>query len=75
MVSLRKHIDKHCKSCIYDPLSGHGTWRQQVEGCTVLNCELYAVRPCSRGKNASSTNEMPEGLRKYQESQITKGSN
>ena len=45
--SLRRSINEYCKSCIYDPHSGLGTWRQQVEGCTVIKCELYAVRPRS----------------------------
>ena len=45
--SLRRSINEYCKSCIYDPHSGLGTWRQQVEACTVIKCELYAVRPRS----------------------------
>ena len=46
--SLRVSINKYCQSCIYDPKSGLGTWRQQVEACTVTKCELYAVRPRSK---------------------------
>ena len=43
-MSLRKAIDEHCKSCIYDSLAP-GTWRKQVEECTVTVCKLYPVRP------------------------------
>jgi len=34
-----------CKSCIYDPGSGNGAWREQVAGCSSSNCALHAVRP------------------------------
>ena len=44
--SLRKAINDHCKGCVYDPANG-GTWRQQVERCTVTLCPLYPVRPVS----------------------------
>jgi hypothetical protein len=47
-VSLRRSIDEKCKSCIYDPLSRLGTWREQVAGCTVTRCALYQVRPLPR---------------------------
>ena len=43
--SLRKAINAHCKACIYDPNARTGTWRQQVEACTVKRCDLYPVRP------------------------------
>ena len=46
-VSRRKAIDSHCKDCIYDPLSGGGTWRQQVEACGITKCSLWPVRPMS----------------------------
>jgi hypothetical protein len=48
-MGLRAAINAKCKDCIYDPLSGLGTWRQQVEGCTCLNCPLWLVRPVSSG--------------------------
>ena len=41
---LRASINANCCDCIYDELEP-GTWRKQVENCTVTNCELYAVRP------------------------------
>jgi hypothetical protein len=43
--SMRKAVDAMCKGCIYDPLSGLGTWRQQTEGCTSTECPLYELRP------------------------------
>ena len=41
---MRKAIDAKCKDCIYDPLSGLGTWKQQVQGCTSKECGLWPVR-------------------------------
>ena len=46
--SLRAAINAHCKACTYDPLCGGGTWRQQVEACTITHCELHSVRPRSK---------------------------
>ncbi len=44
-MSLRAAINAKCKECIYDPIAGRGTWRQQVEACTSPRCPLYPVRP------------------------------
>jgi hypothetical protein len=44
-LSLRAAIDAMCKSCIYDPGSGNGAWREQVAGCSSSNCPLHSVRP------------------------------
>jgi hypothetical protein len=43
--SLRAAIDAKCKSCIYDPRSGRGAWREQVAGCSSSSCPLHPVRP------------------------------
>jgi len=60
-MSLRAAINAKCKDCIYDPKSGLGTWRQQVQGCTSVNCPLWAVRPLSAGEKAEETaNLAPE---------------
>ena len=45
VVSLRKAINAKCKDCIYDPLCGGGTWREQVAQCSALKCPLWVVRP------------------------------
>ena len=45
-ISAQKAINNHCKGCIYDPLAG-GTWREQVERCTITICELFEHRPRS----------------------------
>jgi hypothetical protein len=50
--SMRKAINDKCKECIYDAVSGTGTWRQQVEACTSRSCSLYAVRPLACGEKA-----------------------
>ena len=41
---LRGKIDAKCCECIYDPISGGGTWKQQVESCTSTTCPLFPVR-------------------------------
>jgi hypothetical protein len=46
-MSLRKAINDKCIECIYDPIGGPGTWRQQVEACTSKCCPLFPVRPLS----------------------------
>lgn len=46
--SMRAAINAMCKYCIYDPLGGGGTWREQVEVCTSPECPLYDFRPISR---------------------------
>jgi len=52
-MSLRAAINAKCKDCIYDPKSGLGTWRQQVEGCTSRNCPLWPHRPTSSSSRLS----------------------
>ena len=47
-ISFRKAINAKCTECIYDPRSGLGNWRQQVEACTVRTCPLWPVRPVSK---------------------------
>ena len=44
MASLKKCIEEKCKDCTYDPLAG-GTWREQVEQCTIRTSALWPVRP------------------------------
>lgn len=53
-MSLRAAINAKCKECIYDPIAGKGTWRQQVEACTAPACPLYPVRPTSKGNKDDS---------------------
>ena len=57
MASLRKRINQHCKSCIYDPYAP-GTWRQQVTLCSVKSCALYNVRP-------KTTRPIPKSVLSY----------
>ena len=48
--SMRKTINDMCKLCIYDPVGGEGTWRQQVQACTSHECPLFDLRPISQPK-------------------------
>ena len=62
-------INEMCKVCIYDRLST-GTWKDQVESCTDMNCPLYSFRPLSAGTNKRLKDERyalmsPEEKKKY----------
>jgi hypothetical protein len=57
MPSLRKRINQHCKSCVYDQ-NAAGTWLQQVSLCSVKSCALYDVRP-------KPTRPIPESVLSY----------
>ena len=46
---LRGRINAMCASCIYDPVGGDGTWKQQITDCTSKTCPLYPVRPLASG--------------------------
>ena len=54
--SLRKAINAHCKSCVYDNLAA-GTWLAQVTLCSVRKCELFDVRP--------TTSSIPDSVFDY----------
>jgi hypothetical protein len=60
-MSLRKAINEKCRDCIYDPKSGLGNWRQQVEGCTIQSCSLWPYRPKSSGSRSSGADLAPIG--------------
>lgn len=61
MASMRKAINDKCRECIYDPIAGKGTWRQQVEACTSRKCPLYPVRPVSTvsGAEVQDSGDLP----------------
>lgn len=56
VLSRAKAVNQHCKDCSYDPLNG-GTWRQQVEACSVTKCALYPIRPTSRSRKDNEEDE------------------
>ena len=43
-VSWRNAVNEKCKDCIYDEY-GEGTWKAQVEACSMPDCPLYTIRP------------------------------
>jgi hypothetical protein len=53
--SLRAAVNAKCKSCIYDPGSGNGAWREQVEACSSSNCPLHPFRPISGAKTRAES--------------------
>jgi len=54
-MSMRAAINAKCRECIYDPMPGNGTWRQQVEACTSYGYPLYPLRPkAEKGANSVS---------------------
>jgi hypothetical protein len=60
--SLRSAINAMCRNCLYDRISGPGSWRQQIEACTAKTCPLYNVRPRPAPTTARALNalENPE---------------
>jgi hypothetical protein len=60
--SLRSAINAMCRYCLYDRISGPGSWRQQIEACTAKTCPLYNVRPRPAPTTARALNalENPE---------------
>lgn len=61
-MSLRAAINAKCKECIYDPLSGGGTWRQQVEACTSYKCPLFPVRPVAARPSVLAAASVPSRM-------------
>jgi hypothetical protein len=55
-MSRQKAINEKCRDCIYDPLAG-GTWRQQVENCTIQTCSLWPYRPVTLATKARRAGE------------------
>lgn len=53
----RGKVNAKCVECIYDPISGGGTWREQVAACASTKCPLWPIRAASRGKKAILTTE------------------
>lgn len=49
LVTRQGAIDAFCKGCVYDPISGRGTWREQVRDCAGFSCALYPYRPLPAG--------------------------
>jgi hypothetical protein len=44
--SPRQAIKAHCVGCIYDNAE-KGNKLEQIENCTIVQCELYEYRPIS----------------------------
>jgi len=42
--SPKRAIANHCKDCTYD-YHCSGNWREQVEACSITQCDLYDHRP------------------------------
>lgn len=46
---FRKRIDDNCRECIYDE-ADNGTWRMQVQACTITRCQFWDIRAKTTGK-------------------------
>ena len=73
-LSPSKAIAAFCKTCIYDPGGGNGSWINQVEDCTAPLCPLFEHRPLTdatkdvlREERISRMN--PQELAKYRAKQ------
>jgi len=67
----RQAVNEMCKQCLYDPLAGLGTWREQVGACPSRSCPLWEIRPLPARKRGAG--EQPAALRRYQEAQSSEG--
>lgn len=66
--SPRKAIRINCKECIYDP-EDKGTWLEQVEACTIIECIFYEHRPLT-GKTKQMRREKELALLSPSEREI-----
>ena len=57
-MTRQQAIEAKCKDCIYDELD-HGTWRQQVERCEIIDCALWKFRLKSRAKMPDMADSAP----------------
>jgi hypothetical protein len=55
---LRARIDSNCVYCTYDQVVP-GTWRQQVEACSVTECPLHTVRSRSLSRQRPKVESDP----------------
>jgi len=61
-ISAQKAINQKCKECIYDPIGGGGTWKEQIAGCTSYSCPLFNHRPVDVNTRKKQDNEYLAGL-------------
>jgi len=52
--SFRQVVNAKCRECIYDPIAGGGTWREQVGSCANVNCALHPLRPMPSSKRKAA---------------------
>jgi hypothetical protein len=52
-MGLRQAINQKCRDCIYDP-QVKGSWRAQVETCTITECSLHPYRPRCRASKSDA---------------------
>ncbi len=45
-LTRQQAINANCRDCICDT-AVPGTWKMQVEACTITKCALYPYRPVS----------------------------
>lgn len=64
-ISAQKAINNHCKGCIYDSEAG-GTWREQVEACAIIKCELFFHRPLTAKTKKKERDTWVAGLSEEQ---------
>ena len=61
-----KAIDMKCAECVYDPIGGKGSWREQVKNCQGTTCPLYGVRPLPLGEKHAENPRIPNQVRQRQ---------
>lgn len=61
-LTRQQAINAKCKDCLYDPLSGGGTWREQIAVCSSISCALWPYRPMPSGGVLANAPRDPLGV-------------
>jgi len=73
-MTRQEAINAMCKQCIYDPMAGLGTWRQQTDACPSTGCPLWAYRPRTSAGREPTGRPQPEWLRRAATAPRARGS-
>lgn len=60
-------VDMKCAECVYDPIGGPGTWREQVKNCRGYTCPLYPIRSLPHGQKHAENPVIPDLVKQRQE--------
>ena len=53
-------VEMKCAECVYDPIGGEGSWREQVKACRGYSCPLYPIRPLPNDEKHAENPRIPD---------------